>query len=58
MTRERMKQLDDELSATESHELWMFAKGNKGDAPPFPVRCDSTPMEARTGPSARLDQSK
>ena len=37
VTRERMKQLDDEL---------------------FPVSCDSTPMEARTGPSARLDQRK
>ena len=61
LIRESMKQLDDELSATESQEFrgingclqWV----TRGVAPPFSVLCESTPMEARTGPSARLDQS-
>ena len=36
----------------------MFAMGNKVVALPFSVRFDSAPTEARTGPSARFDQSK
>ena len=36
----------------------MFAMGNKGVALPIPVRCESTPTEARTGPSARLELNK
>ena len=43
LTRERMKQLDDELSATEIHEFRGIngcAMGNKGIALPFSVRCE------------------
>ena len=60
--RERMKKLDDELSATESHEFrgingclqWV----TKELLYPFQFRCESAPTKARTGLGARLAQSK
>ena len=62
LTRECMKQLDNELSATESHEFrginGCLQRVTKELLYLFSVRCESTPTEARTGPGARFDQSK
>ena len=56
------KHLDDELSARESHEFrgingcwqWVTMKLLY----PFSVRCESAPTKARTGPDARIAQSR
>ena len=63
LTSKRMKQLDDELSATQIHEF----RGINGCLrwvtkelviQPLSVRCESAPTKARTGSSARLIKSK
>ena len=59
LTLEHTKQLDDELSATESHEFRGIngAIGNKGVTLSLSVRCESAPTTTRTG-SYRVDLSE
>ena len=62
LTSERMKQLGDELSATQMHEFrgingrlqWV----TKESFNPLSVRCESAPTKARKGSSARRMRSK
>ena len=63
VTSKRMKQLDDELSATQIHEFrgingcWQWVT-KEFVIQTLSVRCESAPTRARTGLSARLFKSK
>ena len=62
LTRERTKQLDDELPETENHEFQGINEGlqwvTKGVTLSLSIRCENASTTARTGYSARPAQSK